>query len=361
MDLKANEIASWRLRSQHLLQPRWQQPKQVVTWLGGVQAQDYHWAKWSIGLRMPDSTDATVQHAIAGGTIVRTWAVRGTLHFVAAADIHWLLPLLAPRIYATNKRRYWQLGLDEATLARSTAVIGRALEGGRRLIRSQIAAVLEADGISAAGQRMPYMLQRAALEGVICQGPPEGREPTYVLLSEWIRGPGGSVRGGNLADLADRYFASHGPASAQDFAWWAGLAMSAAREAIEGASLLVPVTSKGMGLWATEEKPPEPSSAPEAHALSPFDGCLLGYKDRSAALDLSYAKRVNAGGGMPKPTIILNSKVVAVWKRWTKDGKLVAEVEAFRSLSKGEERLVDNAVRRYAAFAQLPLDDMKVR
>ena len=120
-----------------------------------MQAQDYNWAKWSIGLRARDAKEPDVQRAIAERRVVRTWAYRGTLHFVAASDVSWLIPLLAPTIIARNARRYGQLELDEATFAQSNGVIRRALEREGSLVRAEIARALERAGISAKGQRAP--------------------------------------------------------------------------------------------------------------------------------------------------------------------------------------------------------------
>ncbi|HEY3288562.1 MAG TPA: crosslink repair DNA glycosylase YcaQ family protein, partial [Anaerolineae bacterium] len=94
-------------------------PEEVVQWLGGVQAQDYQWAKWSIGLRTNECTDDDVEQAIGDVRIVRTWMFRGSLHFVAASDLAWLTLLLAPGIIKGNTRRYTQLELDNAAFARS--------------------------------------------------------------------------------------------------------------------------------------------------------------------------------------------------------------------------------------------------
>ncbi|MEP7358848.1 MAG: crosslink repair DNA glycosylase YcaQ family protein, partial [Anaerolineales bacterium] len=134
--MRSPNIARERLYSQQLEGTRLAEPAQVVAWLGAVQAQDYAGAKWSLGLRLPAATEADVEQAIESNAIVRTWAMRGTLHFVAAADARWLLGLLAPKIIAGCARRYRELELDEATLKRSSRVLARSVAGGRRLMRS---------------------------------------------------------------------------------------------------------------------------------------------------------------------------------------------------------------------------------
>ena len=81
-------------------------PEGLVSYMGAVQAQDYAGAKWSVGLRLPGCTDADVERALGTGSIVRTWAVRGTLHFVAGRDVRWMLAIVAPHVIRGNSRRY---------------------------------------------------------------------------------------------------------------------------------------------------------------------------------------------------------------------------------------------------------------
>ncbi len=75
-----------RLQSQRLAATTFEDPADPVRWLGAVQAQDYRGSLWAIGLRTRNATESSVERAIASRAIVRTWPMRGTLHFVAAKD-----------------------------------------------------------------------------------------------------------------------------------------------------------------------------------------------------------------------------------------------------------------------------------
>ena len=91
------DIARRRLRNQHIGETVFQQPREVVQWLGAIQAQDYPGAKWALALRAQGITDTDVDRALADGTILRTHILRPTWHFVTPADIRWMLKLTAPR------------------------------------------------------------------------------------------------------------------------------------------------------------------------------------------------------------------------------------------------------------------------
>lgn len=357
MALAASTINAWRLASQRLHEPASGRPGEAVAWLGGVQAQDDTWARWSIALRMRDGRAHDVQRALDERRIVRTWAYRGTLHYLAAADLHWVLSIVAPRIIATNARRYAQLGLDEPALARSSEVIGRILRQEGPLMRSEIAARLQKEGISAQGQRAPYLLQRAALDRVICHGPPRGHEPTYVYRPDWLGTGAIADDDRDTQALAARYVISHGPATAHDFAWWTGLTVAAARKALRAASRIVRVGAEEQALWAIEDAVPQPEAVQgTAHLLPPFDEYLLGYADRSAALDPDYTKLVNRGGGMLQPTIVVDGKVIGIWRRESKGARTIVTLEPFRPLSAAERQAVEAAAGRYAAYLSMPVD-----
>jgi hypothetical protein len=214
-------IPQHRVASHHIGGATFHDPDEVVRWLCAVQAQDYLGALWAVGLRMrsaPESaTEAGVEQALADRRIVRTWPARGTLHFVAAADVRWMLGLLAARVILRSAGRYRQLGLDEATFARSKEVLTGALAGGKQLPREALYRVLDVAGISPAGQRGIHILSRLAQEGVLCFGARQGKQQMFTLLEEWIAPAAPKTRAEALVELTRRYFTSRGPATVQDF------------------------------------------------------------------------------------------------------------------------------------------------
>src|SRR5687767_2156516 len=143
-----NDVARLRLHNQRVAAARFDRPAEVVRWFGAAQAQDYLGSLWALGLRLRGATEASVERAVADGSIVRTWPLRGTLHFAAAEDVRWMLGLLGARAIARAATRYRQLGLDEATFAKSGRVLEAELRGGRRLTRAELAAALERRGVA---------------------------------------------------------------------------------------------------------------------------------------------------------------------------------------------------------------------
>jgi hypothetical protein len=355
-EIRVASIAEQRLANHRLVSPSLGGPAESVQWLVGIQAQDDSGARWSIGLRLPGSTAANIDKAIRSRQIIRTWAMRGTLHLVAAQDIGWLLSLLSPMVISANARRYRQLELDEATFAVSNNTIATALRDGAQLTRKELVEVLARDGVSAERQRAPYLLQRAALDGLICFGPKRGREPTYISLRNQLTTAERLERPEALATLARRYFASHGPATQADFAWWSGLSAREARFAIDAVGhTLVQETTNQQTYSMTAEPAGGPRSKPVVHLLPAFDNYLLGYKERDTVLDPTYRKRVNAGGGIPKPSLLLNGRVAGVWKRRVSKGATSISVDPFRTFNGDDERALAEAVEQLEAFLTTPV------
>jgi len=350
------EIARLRLRNQRIAGTTFQKPADTVAWLGAVQAQDYPGALWAIGLRTAGATEEAIEKAVADRTIVRTWPMRRTLHFVAAADIRWMLELLASLSVARALPRLRQLELDERVLARCKKLFVRALQGGKQLTRNAMYQVLEAAHISTSDYRGLHILSQLAQEGLICFGAREGKQQTFALLDEWVPGAKPMARDEALEEVARRYFTSHGPATLQDFVWWSGLPVADARAAVEmAAPRLIRETIDGKAFWLSSSLPSAKDGSPYAYLLPAFDEYTVAYKDRSAVLDPLYAKRLNAGGGMLNPTMVVDGQVAGTWKRALKKETVVITPGLFGKLSRAETRAFAEAASRYGRFLDAPV------
>lgn len=349
MTFSRSETGLRRLHRQGIAHRTFKDASEVITWLGAMQGQDYAGAKWAFGIRLPGLTEADIDTAIASGQIMRTWAVRGTLHYVSPADIHWMVGLIAPKQISGNAARYRELELDESTLIRSTAIIAHALENGEYLTRSALFAILETSGITTTGQRGFYMLQRAGLERLVYQGAMHGSETTFRAL------PAGKSRPKEeaLAELARRYFLSRGPATLADFTHWSGLLISEARAGLESIkSLLVEDIIDGQSYWLTPDTYNPPTQS--LHLLPGFDEYILGYRDRSAVLAPEYADAICPGGnGVFISTLVSDGRVIGTWKRTLKKKTVSLAISPFRPLTDAESDLLTAQSARYGAFLGL--------
>jgi hypothetical protein len=346
--MTASGIARLRLSAQHAGTSSRNTPADVVRRLGAVQAQDYRGGLWAVGLRATGATEASVEQALAGKLIVRSWPMRGTLHFTAPEDLRWMLAHLGPRSIAGAAGRFRRLGLEADQLRRSRRIIERALAGGRRMTRPELFNHLERGGVFTSGQRGIHILWMLAHEGVVCFGPPRGRQQTFVLLEEWLPASEPLSRPEALARIAFRYFSSHGPATLGDLAWWAGLTRAdAAAGLASSSSRLVRSRFDGEDFWGPRDGFPTSTKPPAALLLPPFDEFLVAYRDRSAALDPVDRGRL---GSLLTPTIVAKGRVVGTWKKRAARGRLVIVPDFFSPPTEGRLRALRPALDRYGAF-----------
>jgi Winged helix DNA-binding domain len=344
--LEAGTIARQRLRTQRLAGAGFDAPADVVRWFGAVQAQDYAGALWAVGMRASGATEADVEQAIANRAIVRTWPLRGTIHFVAPEDVRWMLTHFAPRTIARAASRFRQLELDARVLAK-----GRALQGGRQLTRPRLYALLERAGIATGDNRGLHILWRCAHDGLICFAARDGKQPTFALLEEWVPRAKMRDRDEALAELARRYFTSHGPATLQDFSWWSGLSAADARKAEELAAEAGAPHLASSHL-ARRTSAPRTSLRPHAVLLPPYDEYTVAYRDRSAALDPADAAA--AKNGILGPTIVLDGRIVGTWTRQLSRDVVAIALKPFAPLTGARARSVAAAANRYARFIDRP-------
>lgn len=359
--LSDGQMRSLRLRAQYLAQREPDGPRtvvEVVRAMGGIQAQEVAAALLAIRVRGSGLLAAEVERALVEErTIVRTWGPRGTLHFLAADDLGWFLSLFGPVFISSNRRRREELGLDEETCARGIRLLDRILAGQGALTRAEIVEQLARHGLLLEGQARPHLLMRAALEGLICFGPDRETEPTYVLLRDWLCKQQSSAFSAEKAsvELTRGYLNAYGPATPQDQAAWSGLPLSQIRQAWQAlADQLVEVTFAGGSAWMLKNRAPWLDEAdfplPPVRLLPRFDLYLLGYQKRDLILPAEYAKRVNAGGGMIHPTVLIDGRVAGTWKSTQKKKFIYISIDPFETLPAGVYPFIEAEAAGMARF-----------
>jgi winged helix DNA-binding protein len=352
--MKTSDLLRLRLHNQRLSDPRGRRAQEVVSWLVAMQAQEYAMAKWAIALRMASAVqDADIEQAFNSGEILRTHLMRPTWHFVAPADIRWLLALTAPRVHAANAYMYRKLELNAAVFKRSDAAIVRALQGGRFLTRAALQTVLARSGVKASGPRLGGLMMHAELEGLICSGPREGRQFTYALLETRVPKAPPMKRDAALEELSRRYFASRGPATAEDFAAWSGLTLKDTRAGIESlGSQFERETIDGRVHAFLPPGSGMRSAAGFAFLMPDYDEYGMSYKNRSALLPPAFGGRKSRDIVLAyNRMIVVGGHVVGSWRRSLKGDAVSIEADYLVSLPRAKRPVVARATRRFVAFS----------
>ena len=352
MSINFSDITSIRLLNQQIALSGFKTAKELVGWMGAMQAQDYNQAKWAIGSRLPHITEEQIESAFNQGEIIRTHLMRPTWHFVSADDIYWLLELTAKQIKSTTKSRHRDLGLTENDLKKSKEVFIKSLEGNRSLTREELGDQLNRAGINTFEQRLPHILMEAEIDGIICSGGIQGKKQTYAMLAERVPAKKTFSKDEALAILAKKYFTSHGPASLSDFIWWSGLPVSDARKALDmNKSNLISATLENETYWYAEPVSVTSPLSDSVYLLPAFDEYLISYKNRSAAITADHHKKAISNNGIFWPVIVVNGQISGVWKRTLKKDKVLIELDHFRPHNKKEMQLITHAADKYGYFS----------
>lgn len=353
------DIARQRLYHQHLSTTTFTQPEAIVQWMGAVQSQDYAAAKWTLAQRSNGLTEAAIDEAFNSGAILRTHVLRPTWHFVTPSDIRWMLALTGPRVAAAMAYYYRAFGLTAAIFKRTRKALEKILQGGRQLTRTELVAELKRTGIEAGKRERPgLMMLQAELDGIICSGARKGKQFTYALLDERAPQTKAFSRQEALAELAKRYFQSHGPATVKDFSWWSGLTIA---DATRGVELMQPgllqETIDGQTYWFTQEASWQQPGKPVAHLLANFDEFTVGYADRSALYEQEAPLPQMALLGN---IIVVNGQITGTWQRTIKKNKVIVETKFFEQLSLARAKAVQGAVKRYGRFLGLEVEGIVI-
>ena len=348
-----------RLANQHLVRQTLEKASDVVRLLAAVQAQDYSGAKWALAQRMRCGTDAEVEKEIDDGAILRTHVLRPTWHFVAPADIRWMLALTGPHVKASLGHYDRKLELDAPVIRRSQAAMTKALEGGKHLTRTELARALTRAKIRADGtQRLAHIVMHAELDGVICSGPRRGKQFTYALLEERVPRMKKMERDAALHELASRYFATRGPATEADFGWWSGLRKADAKAAIHFAeSTLENTTIGSRKYWLQPPAATAKSRGSVTRLLPNYDEFFIGLKDRTAMHarlgQSGIDKTLNALSGH---LVTIDGQIVGGWTRTFKGKKVVVTARLLTRLDVADRGALESQAEKFGEFLEMPVE-----
>lgn len=309
-----------------------------------IQAQDTRSSRLGVRARSEGLTSQNVVEACsAERSVVRTWAMRGTLHMVCAEDVRWMIALTGPVTEARDARRRAQLGLGDALCERILEAMPGILADRGPLVRAELMEALIARGlrIDPSGQAPAHVVLLAAARGIACRGPDRpDEEPTYVRLDDWIAPGRAPERDAALAELARRFSRSYGPADPRDLAYWSGLPAADARRA-----------------WSLAGPPAAaPPDAPTPLRLLPaFDGHLLGHRDRTPLVPSAHAGKLTSGSWI-LPSVLARGRVAGTWKPIRARGRLRVVVSPFARLPRGSMAALRDEAADIGRFLGLAAD-----
>lgn len=351
--MKPPVISKQRLHSQHISGDEFKTVKELVQWMGAIQAQDYSMAKYAIGVRLKNSTDRIIEEAINNGEIIRTHVLRPTWHFVTAEDVRWMLQLTAKNLNRALSSNNKRLELDEKTFTKANTIIEKLLRDGKHLTRKEIMQALEKKGIKTGDLRAGHIMFRAETDLVVCNGIKKDKQFTYALFDERVPYAKGLAKEEALAQLAQRYFLSHGPATVKDFAWWSGLSLKDATTGLESIKSKLKFEKYGDDVYWFSKQTASKKNKSNITLLPAFDEFLISYKSREISLDMKHAPRAFTNNGIFNPLIVHNAKVIGTWKPQYKK-QIFITASFFNDPTEKQKQQTIKAVKEFGRFLQKP-------
>ena len=353
--MNKQEAIQIRMLNQQLLSPLYERPEDIVAWQGAMQAQDYNYFRWAIGIRQRIPQLVRLQEAFAKAELLRLHLLRCTVQVVSHTDIGWLLSLCKERNLRTLQSWHKSINISfsESYFEEITYVLQELLAGGKSLPKKAIAEELTSLGLLPDDRLLTSLLVRSEIEGLLCSGVMQGREATWALLSERVPTICSLTPDEALKQLAVKYFRSHSPASLEDFVWWSGLPKTQCRKALV---LIAPeieeIKVEEEMMYLYHNTPDCSDYAGMVLLLPPYDEYLIGYKSRWVALEKKHTAKAHNNFGVFKPVILHEGRVVGNWKASIDKQAANLTIDFFAEKSKIGKRNLQGAVNQFVEFCK---------
>lgn len=370
MKLSRAQVNSWRLAKHYLTRrASSNELSQVVSKICGVQAQVLSAAQIGIGMRVNGISAQDVEDALwKTRKLVKTWCMRGTLHLLPAADLPLYVAALKTRIGYKSKSwlKFHKISLDE--VEKITAEARNALDG-RRLTREELVrSIVKRAGLRGwVKQEMlsgwGSLLHPAAYQGNLCFGPNEGKNVTFVRPDQWLGKWDEPSSEQALKTLVQRFVATYGPCSHEEFGHWWGVAGTGGSPTSTSKKIfslavneLVEVEFEGRRCWLRGndiEDVEESAPVKSVRLLPSFDCYVMFYHPREFLVESKFSARVfRQLAGWNSPVVLINGEAAGTWQHRKRVGRILVEVEPFRPLGSAQKGLVEEEGKRLGEFLE---------
>ena len=359
--LSWSEVAAWRLRRQYL-QP--QAPPQgmleVVAALGGLHAQLMSSAELTLWARVEGLEREAVQRALwHERTLVKTWAMRGTLHLLPAREFPLWQAALETRRHYLKPAWLRAFGVSREELEQLVAAVATALEG-RMLTRDELAAeVSRLTGAEELGAKLRgswgAMLKPAASRGLLCFAPSRGQNVRFTRPDGWLREWRDVGVEEALGEVTRRFLAAYGPATRDDYArWWGTTPAEAGRQIERLGDEVAQVELEGTRASMLAEHVEEAGRASPSRSvrlLPAFDPSVIGATVHAEQLlPGPFRARVYRSQGWVSPVLLVDGRLQGVWRHERKGSRLLVAMEPFVRLPAWARGAAEEEAERLAGF-----------
>jgi hypothetical protein len=331
----------------------------VAGTLCGVHAQLQSSAELALWARVEGVEPGDLHRALwEERTLVKTWAIRGTLHLLPAAEFGlWLAALGTYRHYL---RPSWfkAFGIGPDELEALIAAISEALRG-RELTRNELAVhVARITGSPDLSAKLEdswgAYLKPAAFRGQLCFAPPAGQNVRFTHPETWVRELGTTGEETALAEVTRRYLHAYGPATREDYGRWWGISPAQALARLRALHDVTEVDvdgRRGLMLAADAAEAADAQPAGAVRLLPAFDPYVVGSsRDDTDVLASEHKARVHRPQGWISAVLLAEGRIEGVWRHERRGGRVAVEIRPFGAPGDDVRAGAEAEARRLAAF-----------
>jgi hypothetical protein len=360
------QVHSLRARRHFLSGPRAGGAVEVACRLSGVHAQTGSSAELAIGIRAEATRPEDVRRALSvERSLVKTWTLRwGTLHLVPAADLPLWVGALRARGSLVSAAVLRYLGISRAEWEACLDAIPRAL-AGRALTREELARevaqrIRQPAIEPALRDSWGGVLKHAAWQGLLCFGPEQGRNVTFVEPRGWLSGQLGAwpeIDGEEAqVEILSRFLDAYGPATREHFKSWFGPGLEKGGRALftRLADELVEVDVEGRPAVTTPAGVEELMRQPveeTVRLLPTFDPYTVGFLgDLDPLMPGPFRARISRTAGHISAAVVVGGRLLGTWRHEVAGGRMRIAVAPFAPLAPRVRAGVEADAERVAAL-----------
>ncbi len=305
-----------RLLNQQLVAPQFNNPTEVVHYMGAMQAQEYRMMRWAVEMRTCRPSAKAFKQAFDSGKIIRLHLMRGTWQLVSAEDYWMMLDLCAPKAIAVTNG--WmssnRITIPDEELRRVRDILAQtAADLGSATKEDLVCALAEKD-IRMDDHRLSYHIRMAEMSGTLCSGELLPLKATYALTANKVKQKKQMDRDEALMRFTHKYFQSRQPATLEDFVWWSGLNISDCRRGIELLGNTIHVERwKGRDFYLTDDCRTRGFRKGKFLLIPSYDEYLISYKSRDVVLPPKHRHHAHNNSGIFQPIIAYDGTICGNW------------------------------------------------
>ena len=339
-----------RLLNQQLVAPQYNDPAELVRYMGAMQAQEYRMMRWAVAMRTRKPSHKAFTKAYDEGRMIRLHLMRGTWQLVSADDYWMMVNLCAPKAIAVTKG--WmssnKISIPDEELMRVRDVLARTASDLHSATKEDFVRALAEKGMQMDEHRLSYHIRMAEMSGTLCSGDLLPFKATYSLTSDKVKSTALMEREEALMRLARKYFQSRQPATLDDFVWWSGLNKSDCRMGIALlGDYIHQVKYKGREFYLTDDCRTRGFKKGRFLLIPPYDEYLISYKSRDVVLAQEHTHRAHNNSGIFKPIVAYDGAICGNWTPFRDE----CQVAFFEDRFKAED--VTEAWKTYRSFQDL--------